>query len=101
MTKEPKAKERKIPKRVQRIVDACERGQTLCKMTAMTRIGTTESAGSCTLRIRTFPRSQPRRQAISFAPRVTAYSALRFRRRGELCRTIPSPARQRNERGYS
>lgn len=35
-------KERKIPKRVQCILDACQGGETLCKQTAMTHLGTTQ-----------------------------------------------------------
>ncbi|MFG1454558.1 hypothetical protein V5F44_20250 [Xanthobacter sp. V2C-8] len=34
--------ERKIPKRVQRILDACQGGASLCKQTAMTHLGTTQ-----------------------------------------------------------
>lgn len=35
-------KEKKVPKRVQRIVDACRGGQTLCRSIAPTRLGTCE-----------------------------------------------------------
>lgn len=38
-----KVAEKKVPVRVQRIIDACGRGETLCKQTAMTRLGTTET----------------------------------------------------------
>lgn len=37
-----KPKEPKVPVRVQRIVDACRGGQTLCKSTALNRLGTTD-----------------------------------------------------------
>lgn len=34
-------KERKIPKRIQRVLDACNEGQTLCMSLANTQVGTT------------------------------------------------------------
>lgn len=42
MTRKPKGqKEPSIPKRVQRILDACRGGQTLCMSLANTQVGTT------------------------------------------------------------